>query len=437
MATVEARVRALNEKRIRAYEAGKAILDRAADAQRGLTDEERQAFDRTSDEMNALERQRDLLLASDEAKRELEVINAEFRRASTPSVANETRANEADEVRRFLRGETNGLTIDLRRASYVHDNYRAGATGPDLFERRGIYSDAGGGSLIIPSLVSSTVYAVMQSKNIMRQTRMSVLTTPTGDPTSIPVGAQGAATQIATQDTVVGGTDPTMASKVLSAYDIGQLVAVSQNIVSDSNVDVLGWVGETIAAAVATKEEQWWVAGTGTNQPLGIMNASATGSGGTVATGGSLILGPAGQELEKLIDVQYSINSSYRSNGEWLTNDLTAARLRKVRDGSGGTVGSFCWSPSPTAGMLNGQPDTFLGRPIFTSSNVASMASDARILCYGDLSYFVARQVQGLQLARSTDLYFDRAQIAVRGISRIDSDLTDSTAVVHLHQAVQ
>src|SRR4051812_45803025 len=44
--------------------------------------------------------------------------------------------------------------------------------------------------------------------------------------------------------------------------------------------------------------------------------------------------------------------------------------------------------------------------------------------------------VEGLRLERSTDLYFDRDQIAVRWISRIDSNLTDPTAIVTLHQAV-
>jgi hypothetical protein len=44
--------------------------------------------------------------------------------------------------------------------------------------------------------------------------------------------------------------------------------------------------------------------------------------------------------------------------------------------------------------------------------------------------------VQGLRRERSTDIFFDKEQIAVRGISRIDSDLTDPTAVVTLHQPV-
>ena len=160
------------------------------------------------------------------------------------------------------------------------------------------------------------------------------------------------------------------------------------------------------------------------------------GSAGTVATGGSLILGPSGAVLEKLIDVQYAVNSAYRQNGEWLVNDATAATMRKIRVGGGGTLDAFAWSPSPTAGMINGTPDTFLARPIFANSNVAAMGSDAKVLFYGDLSRFVMREVGGLQLERSQDFLFNKNQTAVRGLSRIDSAFVDATAGVILHQAV-
>jgi HK97 family phage major capsid protein len=438
MPSGQERARALNDARMHVWNQAKEVLDRAVVERRGLSAEEHATYDRLNADLDRYDRERDNLLGSDAYRSELGELNEAFSRAVGGPVAASARGNEAQTVREFLGGQRQSLTIDLRRASYVHRNYEAGARGPDMFgvDTRGIYGDAGGGSLIVPSLVSSTVYAVMQARNVMRQTRMSILTLPHGAPIAVPVGSQGVATQIANQNTSIGGTDPTMASKVLKAYDMGELVAVSNDIVQDSTVDVLQWVSDTIAAAVATKEEAWWAAGTGSTQPKGIMNAGGTGSAGTIATGGSLLLGPAGQELEKLIDVQYAVNSAYRQNGEWLVHDATAAKMRKIRDSGGGTIGQFVWSPSPTAGMLNGQPDLFLGRPIYTSAAVASMASNAKIMCYGDFSYFVGREVGGLQLQRSTDIYFDKNQTAIRGLVRIDSDLTDATAVVTLRQAV-
>ena len=39
-------------------------------------------------------------------------------------------------------------------------------------------------------------------------------------------------------------------------------------------------------------------------------------------------------------------------------------------------------------------------------------------------------------LERSNDVYFAKNQVALRGVSRIDSALTDVTALNYLHQAV-
>jgi HK97 family phage major capsid protein len=147
---------------------------------------------------------------------------------------------------------------------------------------------------------------------------------------------------------------------------------------------------------------------------------------------------PAGQELEKLIDVQYNVADVYRQRtvAAWLMRDLTGARVRKIRDGAGGTAGQFVWQPSPTVGAIGGQPDTFLGCPVYFDVNVASMASNAKTIYYGDFSEYYIRDVRGLRLDRSDHLYFDKNQIAFRALLRTDGDLLDNFAVTCLTQNV-
>lgn len=436
--TVEQEVRELNERRLRVWERSKALLDRAVSERRELTHDENENHNKAMEDITRIDKSRDALLASDRAQRELELVNEELRRVSSPGDYDQARSDEKRILGDFLSGRTPKINIDLRRASYASKAYSDGARGDDFALRSGIFADTGasGGSLTLPTLVSQDVFAVMQSVNIMRSTRMTILDTPTGANMVIPVGSQGVGTQIATQDTAFSGTDPTMASKVLKAYPAGELVAIGNDMITDSGVNILAWVSQTVAVAVAKLEEQWWVVGTGSTQPQGLMTAGGVGSAGTVATGGSLILGPAGAVVEKLIDVQYGVNSRYRAVGEWLVNDATAGTMRKLRSDGGGTIGPFLWSPSPTVGLINGTPDTFMGRPIWSSSNVAAMGSDAKVLAYGDLSYFVAREVGGLQLEQSQQFLFSKNQLALRGYTRTDSALTDATAVVVLHQAV-
>lgn len=429
MGNVDTQIRELNERRGIAWHNAKEILDRAIVANRGLTGEERAAYKKAEDEIDALDAQKKALIDSPEGRAELAMINDEFRRVTMPG-EREPR-NDDRVIAEFRRpgSFTNTIDVSLDRGAYGSGGW---------FEHRGIFGDTGssGGSLTIPSLVHNDIFQVMNQANVMRQTRASIIRTTHGDPIAVPVGSQGAGTQIANQDTALAGTDPTIASKTLRAYGDGNLVAVSNDMIRDAGVNILDWVANNIALAVGTLEETWLVSGDGSGKPQGIMNGSATGAAGTIATGGSLILGPAGREVEKLIDVVYSVNNYYRTNAEWLMHNNTVATVRKLRDGAGGTVGAFIWQPSPTAGMVGGEPDRLLGYPVWSSTNVSAMGSDAKIAAFGDFSRYVIREAGGFHLERSDHYLFHKDQVALRGKTRVDGVLTDVTAINYLHQAV-
>ena len=124
--TIHERVKDLNERRLRTWERGKEILDEAARQGRGLTGEERANFDRTSDEITRLDRERDDLVGSDEAKREREFLHEEFRRVASPDERRATeRLSPLDES--WRRGSrTTAVNVDLRAAAYTSNAYRAG-----------------------------------------------------------------------------------------------------------------------------------------------------------------------------------------------------------------------------------------------------------------------------------------------------------------------
>jgi HK97 family phage major capsid protein len=155
---------------------------------------------------------------------------------------------------------------------------------------------------------------------------------------------------------------------------------------------------------------------------------------GTIATGGSLIT----PTVEKLIDLQYSVNDEYRSSPDaaWLMNDSTAGTLRKLRDGAGGTIGAFLWQPSLTNGIINGQPDRLLDKPVYTDPNVAAAGSNNKTVAFGDMSAYYVRTVGNPVIERDDSRYFDTDEIGFRGKWRVDGDLLDTTAVNVLKQSV-
>jgi HK97 family phage major capsid protein len=444
VASADEQVRQINERRQNAWEQAKGFLDDINTRQgRDLSADESAQFNRMMDDITAMDRTREAVLASSEAQRTFETINEEARRASTPDERSDAElrdARQADDIRSFFRSEfrtkgLNALEVDLTTPARLYDQARHGIPVPEL---RLIAGDTGasGGSLTIPTQVSTSIYAYMTASVAMRRIGCTIITTDSGNAMNFPrVSAHGIATQVANTNTAFSGTDPVISQMTLNAYDFGELVPVSADMLEDSGVDVLAFVTRQIGRAIGQVTAQYYVTGSGSSTVQGIQGA--VGGAGTIASGGSLYSLPAGQELEKLIDLQYSIVDSYRQNGAaWLMRDLTGARVRKIRDGAGGTAGQFVWQPSPTVGAIGGQPDSFLGDPVYFDPNVASLASDAKTVFYGDWSAYYIRDTRNFRLERSDDLYFDKNQIAFRGLLRTDGDLIDSNAINVLHQAV-
>lgn len=446
--SVENEVRALNDKRMNTIHQAREFLVRASSEGRAPTVEELESHSRAMAEVDRIDKAREGLIATDRAQEEIETVNEAYRSVATPSEradANAREQREADAIMDFFRPEfrtkgLNAIEIDLTTPARAFDNLRNGVPISELRAPTLIGTDTGdtvtGGSLTVPTTVATSIYAYMTASVAMRRIGATILTTSSGNAMTFPkVGTHGIGTQVATQNTAFAGTNPILSTMTLNAYDFGQLIPVSSDMLEDSGVDVLSFVTRQIGRAIGQVTATAYVTGSGSSAPNGVQ--TAIGGAGTIATGGSLILGTAGQELEKLIDVQYSVVDSYRQNGAaWLMRDLTGARIRKIRDGAGGTAGQFVWQPSPTVGAIGGQPDTFLGDPVYFDPNVASMASDAKIVFYGDWSAYYIRDTRNFRLERSDDLYFDKNQVAFRGLLRTDGDVIDTAALNCLHQAV-
>ena len=256
----------------------------------------------------------------------------------------------------------------------------------------------------------------------MRRLPTTVVTRDDGAPHVVPkVGTHAIATQVASQSTAFAGTDPVLAAITLNAYDFGQLVAVANDLVEDSGVNLIELVAKELGGSIGRLTSAAYITGSGSSYPNGVMTA-VTGSG-TIATGGTLI----GPTMDKLLDLTYSVPNQYRMSGNagFLMHDNTAASVRKLRSGSGGTLDNYLWQPSPTVGMAGGQPDSLLGYRVEMDASGASMASNAKIVAFGDWSAYWIRDVVGFRLERSDDLYFNLNQTAFRGLLRTDGNLAD------------
>lgn len=425
-----------NDIRQRAHLAARDVLEQAVAEGRGLNASEKAAVARCDEIVRDAQTVRDDLLRREEALSTLDGVADQFRGRGGVGDVGQLRALRALGSSAYEGGNVE-VEIDLAPAARAYQAYRNGARGSEFRAFVGDSSSADGGSLTIGLDVGLNVYAALTQASAMRRTRSTILTTSGGETMRIPrVTTQGVATQIAGQTTTFVGTEPALGAMQLDAYDAGQVVTVSNDLLNDSGIDVLGWIASQAGRAVGKLVDQWYVVGSGSGMPQGIVSAGGTGSAGTIATCGSLIYGPVGAIGEKLWDTIYSVDSQYRQVGEWLLNDQTSHDLRKLRDGGGGTIGRWLFQMSPTAALPGGTPDMLCDRPAWIDSNVASLASAATIAVFGDLSAYFIRDVRSLTLSRSTGQKFDANETLVRALLRTDGDLVDHTAVNILRAVV-
>lgn len=436
---LRARVTELNTIRLKVWEEGKRLL---ADTEgREMNGEERQTWDRINVRLDEIDAEVRSVVERETREREAGELREAQAQAfgKEPEEVKERRTLDA-QLRSWIRGETrndlvdfegqkiNGFETNIRAVERERNLLRMGASPEEL---RALAWATGSVASAVPTLLDRQLYEVLTAGIAAFRMPTTRITSDSGAPMDFPRNAvHGIATQNP-EGVAGGGTDPTFAKLTLTPDKYAELVRISNEVVTDAGVDIVGFVARDVGRAVSQLIDADIVAGTGgvTGGMMGI-----TGSG-TIATGGSLI----DPTYEKLIDLVYSVNDSYRSGGNaaWLMRDLTAAAFRKLRDGGGGTEGQPLWQPSLTGGMSVGDPDRLLGYPVYTDPNVASLASNSKFLAFGDWNGYYFRTVgAGPVIERNDNRFWDTDEIAFRGKWRVDGGYQDTTAVNIMKRSV-
>ena len=367
---------------------------RSVEADTNLSEaERRERVERIDTDVRGLEAEaRD---AGERGEREAEVRSLAERAGGlvlpggTPE-ARQGERDEAAELRAVARGELAGVDFDLRTAkSSTATN--AGNTYANTF-------------------VAQVIEAMRVRSDFFSKAR--ILTTGSGETLEYPVkNGRPTAAQVA-ENTAYGKSDGSWSKTNIGAYKYGVIVEATQEIVDDSQLDILGILAQDAGESVADKVMADLLTGDGTGKPYGWI---------TRATGAVNAANLAGVTTDNLIDLQHSILRPYRRNAVFMTSDTAIQALRKLKD----TTGNYIWQPALTAGA----PDTILGTPILTDPNVVTSGAGSKVLVYGDPSKYLIRQVKSLRVVRSDEYGFDRDVVAFKITWRGSGDLFDLASV--------
>ena len=274
------------------------------------------------------------------------------------------------------------------------------------------------GGFLVPAEFEHTLIESLEEENIFRKLA-HVITTSTGD-RKIPVVASKGSASWVDEEGTINDSDDAFTQVSIGAYKLGTLIKVSNELLNDSVFNLEAYISKEFGRRIGTKEEDAFFNGNGVGKPVGIFNATGGAQTGITTASATEI------KADEIIDLFYSLKASYRKKAVWIVNDSTIKAIRKLKDANG----NYLWQPALTSGT----PDTLLGRPVYTSSYVPTIAAGAKTIAFGDFSYYWIADRQGRNFKKLSELYAATDQTGFVATQRVDGKLILPEAIKVLVQ---
>lgn len=171
---------------------------------------------------------------------------------------------------------------------------------------------------------------------------------------------------------------------------------VSNNLLEDSGVNVIGLVKELFAEAMAIDEDGRFLTGVGGNTPRGILGnrsgAELTPDDGItyVASGDASLLTADG-----IIDLSYEPDVQYLQNAIFVGAKATFKTARKLQDGNG----DYLWA----RGIEKAAPPILVGYDYIMNEHMPAIAANAYPLIFGDPRGYLIVDRVGMTVKRVED----------------------------------
>ena len=231
------------------------------------------------------------------------------------------------------------------------------------------------------------------------------------------------------ENTTITTSDPTATMVQLVAKKLAIATKVSNELLADNSISVAQWLAQEYATEMAARIDDAAFNGTGASAYGGIRglvqidDGTHTASIQSAATGNTSVAALDIDDyvacLAKLPRFAIGTSAWYMHPGVY-HNSVQRMMLSSGTAGSG-TIGALSGG-NTAANLAQGTPNTFLGLPVVWVLKMTAAPTTGTIAAYvGDLSLAgIMAMKSDMQVASSTDRYFEADQTAFRAIQRLD-----------------
>ena len=207
----------------------------------------------------------------------------------------------------------------------------------------------------------------------------------------------------------------------LDAHKLHVAVKVTEELLYDNAFGLENYIIRQFSKALANAEEDAFLNGTGTGQPLGLLATDGGAEIGVTAASATEIT------ADEIIDLVYSLKRPYRKNAKFICNDQTLAAIRKLTDKNG----RYLWQDSVQAG----EPGRLLGYEVYTSPYFPVITAGMPAIAFGDYSYYNIGDRGTRSFAELKELFAGNGMVGFVAKERVDGKLVLAEAVKLLTMA--
>lgn len=397
-----AKIKELRTKRAGLAEEARKILEESGDE--GLSEENETRWNALMGEADQLK----VTIDQEERMLDLESNLGEAQPLrSTPAAGegepeeNEVRARYSQAFRNYIRSTHGHIDPEDRQVLQ---------TGMVEARALSVGTPAAGG-YTVPEDFRNTMEEAMLAFGGMRASGATIMRTESGAdlpmPTSNDTSNEG---EIIAENAQHNEQDVAFGQVILQSFMYSsKIVRVSFQLMQDGAFDLESFLGRKLAERIARITNRHFTVGTGTGQPLGVVNAAAAGVTGAATTAIA---------YDELIDLEHSVDPAYRMNARWMFHDTTLKAIKKLKDSQDRPL----WLP----GIALKEPDTILSKPYTINQHMPVMAADAKSVLFGDFSKYMIRDSRDVNLIVFREKYADYLQVGFLSFSRHDGDLLDA-----------
>lgn len=189
----------------------------------------------------------------------------------------------------------------------------------------------------------------------------------------------------------------------------GCLTLIGKRVINSAGIDVISFLTTYIARDIAEFIEGELLVGTGAEGHC----TGATSTTNVVTAASASVL-----TADELITLQSKIKQAFQADACWTMNPDTFTAIRKLKNSDG----DYLLIPD-----FSGEtPYRLLGKPVYVSDNMPTIAAGAKAVLYGDYKGIACNIHENVEMQVLVEKYATQHAVGIVSWVEIDSKVTDS-----------